>query len=266
MSPISELKEAKNIILVDSSQDRDGRLKTLGQIQPRMIIDHHRGGITDETGEEFYWTEDVGSSCTMMIELASKINFNFENDHQYIPILLALGIYTDTKALVSASDRDRKAYGQITSFVDTQELKRMIQFPLPMSYFTHLKHALEHIERKDSRVVTGIGIILPEEGDDIALIADYLFRMEGVTMAIVWGIIGDTVRISARSVDLGTPLGDFLKKRFGTSSGAKLNPDGLGEGGALISFDLGPLMINDNEVRKNIINLIETVIKKKIFS
>lgn len=265
MSPISELKEMKNIILVDSSLDQDGRLKSLGQIQPRMIIDHHRGGITDENEKSFYWIEDVGSSCTMMTELASKLKIDFKDIHyQHIPILLALGIYTDTKALVSASNRDRKAYRQITNFVDTQELKQMIQFPLPMSYFVHLKHALDHLERKDSRVVTGIGIILPEEGDDIAFIADHLFRMEGVTMAIAWGIIGDTVRISARSSDLGTPLGDFLKKRFGTSSGAKLNPDGLGEGGALISFDLGPLMIDDEEVKESITDLVRKVVRKKV--
>jgi len=58
-------------------------------------------------------------------------------------------------------------------------------------------------------------------------------------MVVVWGIIGNAVRISARNIDLTTPLDRFLKECFGERSGAKLTPEGRGEGGALIELDLG---------------------------
>ena len=43
----------------------------------------------------------------------------------------------------------------------------------------------------------------------------------------------------ARNSSLSTPLDEFLASRFGAASGAKLTPDGKGEGGALEGIPLG---------------------------
>lgn len=272
MSPISELgdRKNKNIVLVDSSKIADSRLPPNCEVTPFIIIDHHRDGEKDEKEDQFFWIEDMGSASTLIIELADSLEIEFEMEEgQSLATMLALGIYTDTKAMVNTSKRDQDAYSKITPFVDFREFKELINYKLRASHFSNMHFALGNMEQKGPKLVTGIGVVNEDDGDDLALIADYLIRKDGVSLVIVWGIIDNTVRISARSSNLGNPLNDFLKKRFGEkSAGAKLTPDGLGEGGALITFDLGQftsLLIGNNEVKAKLNDLIKTFVKEFVF-
>lgn len=236
--PIEQLSEQSEAptILVDSSKGIDERLPEGFVLDPAIVIDHHRG--TDLAGGEnrFLWIEDVGSACTLVTELYLALQIEWSTE---IATLLAMGIYTDTKALVSAGPRDREAYGKLSSSIEASELHRLIEYPLPPSHFAHLTFALNHYKRQGARLVAGAGMMRPEDGDDLSTIADYFLRMEGVTLVVVWGIIKKTVRISARNDNLSTPLDEFLQKRFGPASGAKLAPDGRGEGGARLGLELG---------------------------
>ncbi len=92
---------------------------------------------------------------------------------------------------------------------------------------------------RNGRLVTGVGTIRPEDGDFLAMVADDLIRMQSISVAVVWGIVGNRVRLSARSADLTVPLDRFLSERFGSRAGAKLTPDGHGEGGGSLELDLG---------------------------
>ena len=82
--------------------------------------------------------------------------------------------------------------------------------------------------------------------------------MEGITLVVVWAIIGEDVRISARSTDLSTPLAEFMREKFGPDSGAKLDPAGRGEGGALIDLDLGFWMSEGNQ------EIVEKMVEQRL--
>lgn len=239
--PIEEFQDpAPHVALVDSSLATDSRLPQ--EVDPVIVIDHHRGTDLTEQPDRFFWIEDVGSTCTLIVELLREYQLDLHEPHSWLAVLLALGIYTDTKAMISASSRDHQAYAHVIPYTNIREVQQLIDYPLPATHFENLAHALNNCEQRENRLVAGVGRIQAEEGDDLSTIADYFLRKDGVSLAVVWGIVGDSVRVSARNLSLSTPLDEFLANRFGAASGAKLTPDGKGEGGALVRLDLGPWM------------------------
>lgn len=265
MKPMSDYQKEDGDIfaLVDSSLLDDSRLGELkGQINPVIIIDHHRSSASEESGK-MIWVEDMGSTCTMVIELLQGFNLEIPNNYEYIPMLLAMGIYTDTKALINTSDRDIEAYNYIRQQVSPQEFGDLVSYPLSETYFRNLQAALGNIIVKGSRLVTNIGLITSRQADDLSTIADMLIRWDGISLVVVWGMIGNQVRFSARNDDISTPLDDLLKECFGDKSGAKLTPDGQGEGGGLIDLNLG--FLKGDDVKEEIIAIIRKRMETLIF-
>ena len=258
------LEESEHLVLVDSSKIADVRFGTGFGIDPIIVIDHHQGCDIKAREHNFVWVDEVGAASTLVSELIDTCGYDLDAEHHYVAVLLALGIYTDTKSLVSGGKRDRDAYGMLTANIPPHEISDLIEHRLPSSHFDHLTFALTHLSRSGSRLVANAGLIDAEHGDDLSTIADYLIRMEGVSLVIVWGIVGAHVRISARNTELGRPLHAFLKKRFGDQSGAKLAPDGRGEGGALLHLDLGFWM--SPEATEEILAMVSKRLKLLVFS
>jgi nanoRNase/pAp phosphatase (c-di-AMP/oligoRNAs hydrolase) len=250
-------------VLVDSSTSADNRLPAGMTLSPTIVIDHHRGSDLHGSPERFIWIEDLGATCTMVTELAEALGLALPAS-RHLPLLLAMGIYTDTRSLISADTRDRRAYGRLIEQLDISEFQSLLSYPLPESHYDNLLHALTHTEQRGGRLLASVGHIRPEEGDDLSTFADYLLRRDGVTLVVVWGIMDSTVRISARNANLSDPLDDFLRARFGAASGAKLAPDGRGEGGARLRLDLG-LWLSD-ATRPQIEAMVSTRLKELIFS
>jgi len=278
MLPIKDLPDDIPTILVDSSLGKDGRMGDI-EIDPIIVVDHHRGSNLKENGKNFIWIEDVGSACTLIIELLLALSEKHPNlieterglspaeyvldQNRDIALLLAMGIYKDSKELMSATHRDRDAYGYACRFVKKKKIKQLIDYPLPASHFKNLAKALNKPEERGSYLVAGVGVIDSSNGDDLSTIADYFLRKDGISLVIVWGIIDGAVRISARNSDLSTPLDDFLKARFGEFAGAKLTPDGRGEGGAMLKLDLG--IWDHQDVKDELENMVRKRIHTWIF-
>ncbi|RMD59131.1 hypothetical protein D6821_01850 [Candidatus Parcubacteria bacterium] len=273
--PLDEYKNEDNsrLVLVDSSKLFDSRVTALEGMQPLIIIDHHRENNNDVLGEEknmFYWVEDVGATSTLVFELAQAVGVDFGDEKNgFVATLLAMGIRTDTKSLLHCTKRDVYAYGQLLEHLNSQELRQLVRYTLPPRYYDNLEYALRTRKQRGPRIVTGIGVIPSEEADDVATIADYLLRIEGGSLVVVWAIIKDSkqVRIAARCSDPSVNLNAFLKKRFGNdSAGSKFTPGGHGEGGALITLNLGPLMIEGSEeVRAKVEDMVQTSIRELVF-
>lgn len=263
MMPVQELQalpQKSQVIFVDSSSLTDTRVpEHLALQRPAIIIDHHRGEPLPEGEQEWYWIEDVGAASTLIVELAERTKTDLGG---HLPILLALGIYTDTKSMVAAGDRDRAAYSNMMERVDAHELNQLITYSFPESHFENLAYALSHTTMVgNGRLVANAGLMKSEDGDDLSIIADLLLRRDGVMLVVVWGIFPkeQKVRVSSRCKSLSTPLDQFLKDRFGkTSAGAKLAPDGRGEGGALVTLDLG------NWISEGVLEQLETLVSARI--
>jgi nanoRNase/pAp phosphatase (c-di-AMP/oligoRNAs hydrolase) len=252
LPPVNVEEEGlQNVILVDSNRADDGRVPF--PMSPIAVVDHHRDSDIPETPATFLWLDDeVGSASTMVLELlaaAAPEDWEFRSD---IALMLALGVYTDTKDMLSAGARDRDAFGWATRYCNSADLKTLIRYKRPDSYYRNLGHALQNYKHRHARLVATVGHIPVKQGDDLAMIADEFLRKNGVTLAVVWGVVegeeSKSVRVCARSEDLTLNLNQFLKERFGARSGAKTLPDGAGEGGALVQLDVGPWLREDEMV------------------
>jgi nanoRNase/pAp phosphatase (c-di-AMP/oligoRNAs hydrolase) len=254
-------------VLVDSSLTEDSRLpEKLRCFSPLIVVDHHRGADVETTEYNMVWIEDLGSASTMMVELlqhffnemGEKSGFDvFLEENKWLATLLALGIYTDTSGLQGATHRDRKAYDLVSNVLSFSDLDPLINYPLPPSHYINLASALNQYDEQGSYLVSGVGYMNVEDGDDLSTIADYFLRKDGISLAIVWGIIDGKVRISARNSNLSDPLDDFIT-RFGPFGGAKLTPDGRGEGGAMLKLDLGDWLIDETK------EIVEKMVRERI--
>ena len=268
IKPVSEIKPdtlsaTLDTTLLDSSKVRDDRLPNNIKIKPRIIVDHHEDSDITEQEDVFVWIEKVGATSTLIAELLKELDFKFSEENKHVAALLALGIYTDTKALAGASQRDRNAFGYVTNFVSESEFYQLVHYPLPESHFQNLSIALNNLVREGSRVVLGTDITDPDTADDLSSIADYLLRMRDVSLVAAWGVVEAVIRLSVRNNDPGFSLTDFLQDRFGTG-GAKITPDGRGEGGALIELDIKDILMPETE--EAVIALVKKWVEAKIFS
>ncbi len=237
MIPFSKYDfSGKSVALVDSSKIADRRIAFPENTVLSMIIDHHREPDPPAGNNQFYWVDDVGSTSTMIVELYQALGFEIEKISPVLAVMLTLGIRIDTDTLIYGSDRDAAAHALVVKRSDPKDLKRLLHPSLSKDYFDHLQMALQNKCQKGARMVAGIGTVDRTDGDDVALIADMLIRDNTVSLAVVWAIIDDNVRIAARNDDSSEPLNDFLRQRFGQASGSKFTVDGREIGGALLEF------------------------------
>ncbi len=269
MKPVEELKvnETDSLVLVDSSSLADSRMSILTEIfskkKPVIVIDHHRGDDIPSNDDNFILIEEVGAASTLVVELLRGLEIIISDEDKYVAILLTLGIYTDTKALISGGRRDIEAYSFVSGPIVYDDVAHLINYPLPPSYYDNLEKALGGVVVNSERLVTGLGHVDPQNSDDISSIADHLIRRSGVSLVVVWGIVGNVVRLSARAKDISLSLDDFLKTRF-PGSGAKLAPDGHGEGGAVIALTGLERWMSDT-TKPLIVELISKRIEEIVF-
>lgn len=264
MKPVKEYvyQEGDVFALVDSSSIDDSRIPELCILfeknKPSLIIDHHLGNVIEENDKNFIWVDtDVASASTLLVELFDGLGLEFPECDKYIPTMLAIGIYSDSKDMKVCSTRDITAYGSMFRFVSCNDLTSLMNYPLPESFFVNRAKAMNSRVEKDGRLIAGLGVTREDCASDIAIIADELIRKEHISFVVVWAIIGNVVRLSARTKDRRFPLDEFLKERF-PGSGSKIAPDGHGEGGATI-----PLMLEGWHSEQTRL-LIEEMVAKRL--
>ncbi|MBF0319581.1 MAG: DHH family phosphoesterase [Nitrospirae bacterium] len=258
MFPIKEMpKEIKHCALVDSSQVNDSRL--LGRvIAPIIIIDHHDidAKIKEDHDENgFILIDRVGAATTLVAELVFAMGYTLPKNSKEAT-LGALAVFTDTKMLINATERDVIAYSRLLEHTDKEVFRQLQNYPLPQRYFEHFKDAINNWKMKEGRLVTGIGFVSSKDADQLAIIADSLIRMPEIQVAVTWGIVDNSmVRISARCTDPSLSFQDFLTERFGKNSGVKTSPVGIAEGGAFIKLPSG--FWTGDELKGELLSLVK---------
>jgi len=272
MPQTSEFLDSHLFAFVDSSSVDDSRLGQLrGKIIPRIVIDHHHGDFRPKDGD-FNWVEHhVGAASTLLTELwqyevhgtgkeASPVNPKLSPD---VAKLLCLGIYSDTHNLIAATDRDLAAWIWLRGFINEDDLKPFMRYPLSTSLFEQRILAWKRRVVKGSILVTNCGYMESQDGDNLSTIADELIRLPEFSQVYVWGIVGNKVRVSVRTDDVALALSEHLRRIFGPASGAKVGKDGVGEGGASIALELDHWSMPEAEREK--LAFIKKSLEAKIF-
>lgn len=252
-------------LLIDSSSPDDRRLlAAAGKIQPIIIIDHHSNPAPEETAESFVWIEHVGACSTMVVNLLTRAGmFDFSKeagDDVFVPVLLALGIRSDTHDLVAnVTIEDLTAYTAVSKLANQADLKALIRIPKSKSRVAVEDYARAHRYQSGLRLVSCAGYI----GSNyvyLAEIANDMLDWQGVSVVVVFGLTSECqIVFSIRSTDitLHSPLNQTLRREFGNGCGVKRSEDGLLlEGGGQIN--IGMNLANNWENREKFLEVIFT--------
>ena len=195
-------------------------------------IDHH--SMDRDSGISIEDIRPVGATCSIIWEWLKEFSILIEN-HADIATAMVLGIKTDTGDFSSdnTTDLDFEAFRSLIPLVDRDRLARLTVYPLPKSLFEHEALALESKEVKNSVLVSFIGNLVHQKRDEIPIIADRFVRMDGISTAVILGVVENDLIASVRSTDSRVNVGDLCSNVFGINfSGAK-----AGCGGARVPLN-----------------------------
>lgn len=225
---------ASPVALVDSSRTVDPRFGNR-PLDPAVVIDHHGDSRVVAPGR-FHFVAPVGAASSLVADIGFRLGVAFDAD---VATLLALGILTDTDGLTSVGTRplDRHMYARLMDAGDQQLVYRISRFPMTERACTLVQRLLTHrsIYRGSILLSHPTDALSAEEGEYLAIAADILVRHKDARLVIAFGLVGEQIRVSARTREPSLPLATILAQLFGAeTSGAK-----EGSGGALLPLPQG---------------------------
>jgi nanoRNase/pAp phosphatase (c-di-AMP/oligoRNAs hydrolase) len=189
-----ELSRFDRLGMVDA-QPGAGNVKFDPSVRLDVVIDHHP--IRRETKSARFTDirRRYGATCSMLYEYLDAAQIE-------IPTRLATamiyGIRSDTQDLGRESTRaDVEAYLALYPLANARVLGRIVSAPLPHSYFSTLRVALDKAVVYGDRIVSYLGEL--DSPEMIAETADLLLRAEDVRWAMCLGVIPGWIHLSLRT-------------------------------------------------------------------
>lgn len=269
LTPISEIVEQElssfdALVAVDVIPERTC-MKEHCNGEFLATIDHHR----NETNmSRFADIRATGSSSAVVWDYLKVEGIEFDKSDEKLSALataLVVGIKTDTADLTSenTTDLDHDAFRHLMAFVNQRHLSSIISYPIPAYYFD-LRSWLDQEEntKTDNGVfVGGVGLISPAKRDALPMMAEERARLEGIETAFVFGIVGDNIEVSVRSVGLSVGVNGLCQKIFGKQyAGGK-----MGAGAAKIPLGFLSASKSPAEIQENLWKAIKDFLIDKIF-
>lgn len=202
------LKEYKKFALVDSSAP--GANNSIpSTIKPSIIIDHHPADNVE--GEFVDLRNDVGATATILAGYLQDLKIV---PSRTLATALFFGIQTETEEFrKNTRTADFTAAAFLYPFVDHEMIEKMEGPALSTETLDVLGTAIKNRQVFSSFMISFGGFI--NDRDALPQAADFLLKLEGISTVLVFGILKDTVYISARNKDVRINIGEVLKKAFG---------------------------------------------------
>jgi Exopolyphosphatase-related proteins len=180
-------------------------------VTPNIIIDHHE--VTESIPDADFVLIDAncGSTAAIMTKFIRELNVDIPKE---IASALLYGIRSDTQDFTrNTSPADLTAAAYLYPHVNYELLKQITSSVISVGTLNVLGDAIKNRKMRGSYLLSNVGFI--RDSDTLSQAADYLLRLEGVTTAVVYGIIEDSgIYISARTKDIRVSMGEVLKEAF----------------------------------------------------
>ncbi len=218
-----------------------------------IVIDHHSTSNIDARFVDH--REGIGASATILAEYIKELSMDINED---LATSLLFAIRTETKNFlrgVTVDDYNAGIY--LHNNVDTDLLIRLVDPPVSPGTIDSIGKAIENRIVEESCLVSFIGEI--SERDALPQVADYLINTEGITVNFVFGIIDDSIQVSARSINSNIHMGQLLEEIF-TDLGSFGGHSYMAGG----KIPLG--VFSDLEINEDVYENIEQILISRIFS
>ena len=210
--PLSELDLDRfdRLAMVDA-QPGAGNVSFDASVRLDVVIDHHP--IRRETRSARFTDirSRYGATSTILYEYLKSARIEIST-----PVATAMiyGIRSDTQDLGRESTKaDVEAFLGLYPLANPRAIGRIVQAPLPRSYFSKLRSALDDATVYGNRIVSFLGQL--ESPEMIAEAADLLLRAEEVRWTMTMGVVNGWLHISLRTIDRDHHAGRIARNLAG---------------------------------------------------
>ena len=251
--PLSDLdlNRFDRLSMVDA-QPGAGNVSFDASVRLDVVIDHHP--IRRETRSARF--TDVrsryGATSTILYEYLKAAKIEIPT-----PVATAMiyGIRSDTQDLGRESTKaDVEAFLDLYPHANARAIGRIVQAPLPRSYFSKLRVALDQAKIYGNRIVSYLGRL--DSSEMVAEAADLLLRAEEVDWTMCLAVIDGWLHLSLRTTNRDRNAGHIAR-----NLGGRRGFGGGHQALAAAQIPLPPGNDGDRQIRKIVRDLTKRFLK-----
>lgn len=173
-----------------------------------IVIDHHPADDIDARFVDH--REELGAAATILTEYVRDLDVELDAD---LATALLFAIRSDTlDFLRGATHGEYEAAGYLHQYADHEMLRQFSTPSVSGGTLDAISTAIDNRKVKQAVLISHVG--RTSERDALPQAVDYLVRLEGVQTAIVFGLVDDSIHVSARSPDARVNAGKVLHEAF----------------------------------------------------
>ncbi len=177
-------------------------------VTPDVVVDHHPGDSSDATFEDV--RIDYGATATIFVEYLCDLEVE---PTTRLASALLFALHRERLDFVrEPTRREYEAALAVYPYADLEILEQLYGSAFTPGTLDAIGRAIASRERRGSSLVASVG--KTTETDSLPQAADYLLNLEGVDTVLAYGIVGDAIRLSGRSIDPRVNMGKTLESAF----------------------------------------------------
>lgn len=198
------------LAMVDA-QPGAGNVSFSSEARLDLVIDHHPIRRETRSARLTDVRSRYGATSTILYEYLDAAGIEIPTP---LATALVYGIRSDTQDLGRETTRaDVDAFLALYPRANPRALGRIVSAPLPRSYFSMLRVALDRATVHGQRIVSDLGPVRSQE--IIAETADLLLRVEDVSWVMVLGTLEGWLNLSLRTIDRERHAGKIARNLAG---------------------------------------------------
>ena len=242
---------------------------------PKIVIDHHKISTTNK--DILFLHDEVGACSTLILDLALSVTQVepgleeteietqcFDPDEEgtkELATALAIGIKTDTLDFLNETTTldDFQAFRLLGRHLSDEKFGRIVNYEFPPYVLDYEQTAWENKRHEfQPHFITGLGYVDESKSDCIPTIADKFMRLQGVQTVVVYGVVGNSIRASVRTLSAALDCQTLCDDVFGKGNGGAKH----GIGGARVPFTIFfPMEMDKEDDLKSLWSLIKSQIE-----
>ena len=224
---LSKLQSRKfdRIILCDY-QPRGKTQEVFKNQEADIVLDHHPSFRRKSKARFSDIRTDYGATSTIVTEFLQRLEVPLS---ALVATALFYGIKTDISDIARhKNEADIKAMRTLFPRISMRWLARIESPRVPADYFQTICQAVQNARIHKDAIVTCLGEM--PQADYVAILADYLLKLEGMRWSFCVGCVNDEVVFSIRSLsrkkEAGRIAQKLAKRQNGSGGGHQMSAAG----------------------------------------
>jgi nanoRNase/pAp phosphatase (c-di-AMP/oligoRNAs hydrolase) len=173
-----------------------------------VVIDHHPADGIDARFVDH--RESWGATATILAEYVRDLGLEVDST---LATALLFAIRRETLGFLRGTTAaEYEAGGFLTEFADSDLIRELSMPSVSGATIDAIATAISNRLIRGAVLISHVG--RTSERDALPQAADYLATLEGVESAIVYGLVEQSIHLSARSTDSRVHIGDVLHEAF----------------------------------------------------